>query len=357
MALQKAQQIDLPNGETPFSEEEGYIRIPYEYSRGTQRISDLFVRAMIYSFSCVEGRPDARCVASFTRFQQKLNYARSTVNAAIRSACATAKVQQDKSNRLRTSYKDLSEKQLRSFKLELYMLHTQFKKKDGTFAYLTHSAALVFAHIKTHCDEGRFVASYRGIAKALPICEETARKAVKLLMSMDLIFCPKGCRGVNGWKRSEYKVNYKLLRKAERGFKKTATFRQGARADRSRAETSQEWQAERERYYSGLQWTEKQRIERFEAQLNSDSHYFELDNRRRRLEIEKAKAEVFFPEKAQAIRDELERVCKERAERMAQLGFTKEDLQPRFRCELCEDTGFRKSDNRMCDCFPRRRQT
>lgn len=36
---------------------------------------------------------------------------------------------------------------------------------------------------------------------------------------------------------------------------------------------------------------------------------------------------------------------------LSRLGLTAADLQPKYKCTVCEDTGFRKSDGRMCNCW------
>ncbi len=41
----------------------------------------------------------------------------------------------------------------------------------------------------------------------------------------------------------------------------------------------------------------------------------------------------------------------ERKKMLARLGYLEADLLPRFFCSLCEDTGWRISDGRMCDCY------
>ncbi len=362
MALLKA-QIDQGFDQINVPDEDGYLRVPYDFCKATKRISDCLVRAMIYSFSCVKGRPDARCAMSYSRIQDKLHYSRSTVNAAIHAATENGAFDQDKSNRFRASYKYLqtatdeesgeaSASALPSFTVEFYLLHTAFVGKDNKFHYLPKSAALVLGLIKTHYENGGFVGSVRGIALTLGLSPTTVQKAINLLMDLSLIFRPKERRGVNRSRRSAYAVNEKLLRKAERNFKKQLKSK-----DRSSADDPEDVKIERERYYARLQQAERERVESFERTLNADSRYFALDRRRRQLEIEVAKAEVFMPIRLPELEEELRQVNVDRARQMAQIGISEEDLKPRFLCPKCEDTGYNKSDGRMCDCFPKRRRT
>ena len=355
MAMLKAQ----PNiGQINVPDEDGYLRIPYDFCRTAKRISDCLVRSMIYSFSCVKGKPDARCAMSFSRMQDKLHYSRSTVNAAIHAATENGAFRQDKSNRFRASYKYLPTTEngetggptLPSFTVEFYLLHTAFRGKDDKFHYLPKSAALVLGFIKTHCDNGGFSGSERGMARTMGRDKKTIQKAISLLMDLSLIFRKE--RGVNGAVRSTYAVNNKALRKAERAFKKQ--FKGPKSYD---PKDEEEAKAERERYYARLQQAERDRVESVERELNSDSRYFELNRRRKQLEIELAKAEVFSPLRSPELEKELTEIYADRAKRMAQLGVSEEDLKPKFLCPVCEDTGFHKSDGRMCDCFRHRRLT
>lgn len=355
MALLKA-QIDQGFDQINVPDEDGYLRVPYDFCKATKRISDCLVRAMIYSFSCVKGKPDARCAMSYSRIQDKLHYSRSTVNAAIHAATENGAFNQDKSNRFRASYKYLPGSEgmgvptLPSFTVEFYLLHTAFRGKDDQFHYLPKSAALVLGFIKTHCDNGGFSGSERGIARTMGRDKKTIQKAIALLMDLSLIFRKE--RGVNGALRSTYAVNHKVLRKAERAFKK-----QLKRPSTSAPKNSEEMRIERERYYSRLQQAERDRVESLERELDSDSRYFKLNQRRKQLAVALAKAEVFWPRLAPEIDLEYKQVCADRAARMAQLGVCEEDLHPKFLCPICEDTGYRKSDGRMCDCFRHRRQT
>ena len=361
MALVKAQ----PNPETRLNipEEPGYVRVPYAFCKETRRISDCLVRSMIYSFSCVKGKPDARCEMSYSRFQDKLHYSRSTVNAAIRGAIEDGGFDQDKTCRLRASYKYLpatdagdagegSAQTLPSFTVEFYLLHTGFSGKDGKVSYLPKSAAMVLGLIKTHHDNGGFTGSTRSIARTLGLSPKTIKKAIDLLLQLELIFRPKEGRGVNGWRRSSYIPNGKALRKAER------TFNKSLRGSASKTRKSPEdLLIERERYYARLQNAERERVSSIEHELNADSRFFELDRRRRQLEVEKAKAEVYSPLRLPGIEKELAKVRIDRARRMAQLGVAEEDLMPKFLCAKCEDTGYMKDSGVVCDCFRRRRHT
>lgn len=355
MALLNAQQTDTEFERFNVPDEGGYLRVPYDFCKSAKRTSDCLVQAMIYSFSCVKGQPDARCAMSYTRMQDKLHYARSTVNAAIRHALGKGTFDQDKSSRFRATYKYLPAEEegcasaLPSFTVDFYMLHTQFIGKDGTARYLPKSAAMVLGLIKTHHENGGFSGSDRKIARTLGYTPKTVRKALNLLIGLGLIFRPAENRGINASKLSSYIPNGKALRKAQRAFNKEMRG-----ASKSAAKTPEEIRIERDRYYSRLQAAERDRVESLEKELNADSRYFELDRRRRQLEIETAKAEIFAPLRLPGLQEELGRVIVDRARRMAQLGFSEDDLKPKFLCVKCEDTGYCKSDGKPCDCFRRR---
>lgn len=313
MAMLKAQP-NIPQVNVP--DEDGYLRVPYEFCKSAKRFSDCLVRSLIYSFSCVKGKPEARCAMSFSEMQTKLHYSRSTVNAAIRAATKSGAFSQDKSNRFRASYKYLPTEEedetseaprqtLPSFTVEFYLLHTQFIGKDGVPAYLPKSAVAVLGLIKTHHENGGFKGSDRKIARTLGYTSKTVRKAIKLLLGLQLIFRPKEARGINGAKLSSYIPNERALRKAKRAFERDT-------GNSSRRKTAEEMRIEREGYYSRLQTAERDRVEKLENELRADSRYFELDRRRKQLEIETAKAEVFAPLRLPGLQRELADVYTER---------------------------------------------
>lgn len=368
MALVKVQPDPLPAaGIIP--EEKGYLRVPYAFCKDTRRISDCLVRSLMYSFSSSKKDPDARCAMSYSRIQDKLNYARSTVGAAIRNAIESGKFDQDKSNRFRASYKyqpdsdseeptkpdsDSEEPSaLPAFTVEFYLFHTAFKRKDGTAVYLPKSAIQILGLIKTHCENGGFSGSIRSIARTLGHSKTTVQAGIDLLISLDLIFRPSGGRGVNKSKISTYGVQEKLLRKAKRDYNK---LQKASRPTVREQNDPTALKAERESYYARLRWAEEDRIDSFNQRLNTDGKYVALDKRRRKLEIEIAKAEVYDQASVPELMKEHRKVCADRTKRMERMGISDEDLKPKFRCDRCNDTGYDIRSGLLCDCFRRQRR-
>lgn len=344
-------------------ERTGNIRIPYSafktplYANGGRKLapSELLIFGAVYSFSDDEGT--ARCNMSYSRFEDKLRLSRGTVGRGIKALKQAGKIEQDKSRRSCASYKCVNRPQGRgAVSVDYFLFATQFTVKgEAEPRYLTSAELLVLCHIKTHCGhKGEFVGSVDSIAKTLGLASSTVDKSLNTLMRADLIYRP--VRGLNGRKRSKYTVNQKLLKRTEKAHRKQAetTERAEPAGKLTEAERAHEARTEFERYYAERQRIARARADQFKDRLNADDTYSRIEREIREKEPKQSRAEVFNLPEADELARRLKRLRAERAKRMAELCITEADLKPNYKCSKCEDTGYRKKDGRMCDCYPKR---
>jgi hypothetical protein len=113
-----------------------------------------------------------------------------------------------------------------------------------------------------------------------------------------------------------------------------------------------EYMAERERYYTALRNAAKDKADKIQARLMQYEPYAEIHKRLKEIDLEQAKAEHNGKMKESAtLEQEKNRLMMKRANILAMNDLTEEDLLPRWKCRKCEDTGYRKEDDVICDCY------
>ena len=120
---------------------------------------------------------------------------------------------------------------------------------------------------------------------------------------------------------------------------------------KSEATIAADLRGEREHYYAVLRQKAQERAEQNRRRAESDPAFKEADAACKRGEIELARAEVFSPETAERLRRELLLQEERRRQALLHLSLTEADLQPKYACGKCSDTGF-LPDGRACDCYP-----
>ncbi len=120
---------------------------------------------------------------------------------------------------------------------------------------------------------------------------------------------------------------------------------------RSEAAIAADRRADRERYYAALHQSALDHAERAVARAERDAGFKSANSAVKKTEIELAKAEVFTPSAVHSVLERLEQHKKARADALVRLNMSEEDLQPKFRCPKCSDTGF-LPNGRACDCYP-----
>lgn len=108
--------------------------------------------------------------------------------------------------------------------------------------------------------------------------------------------------------------------------------------------------AERERWYSVRRNKALTDAEKIHATFMKDEMFAKIVKRLREIDIEQAKAEVKGDKaKASKLEQEKARLTLQKRGIIERQGLTEEDLEPKWYCKKCEDTGF--VDGLACDCY------
>lgn len=349
----------------------GSMRVPYSffkkqlYPNGGRmlRRSEIMILGAVFSYSCVK---DMTCNMTYHKFEEKLGLSHGTVARGIKALKESGEISQDKSRRTGAAYRSMKPLKESGFiKIEFYLYSTKFEVRgEKEPRYLPKAAIDVLCLMKTHCSNektgGVFLGSVRGIAHTLNLSPTTVQKSIDLLMRAKLVFRNESGRGLNAHKRSTFTVNQKLIRKAEKKFRKGTT----APAQSSDKQTScsdhleaaADARAEFDRYYDELRRRALNRAEWFENCLEQDDTYRRVNGDLQALKPKIARAEIYRAPELAWLLSEQKRLEGERARRMAALNISEVDLTPQWRCNKCNDTGFHLLDGKMCDCYPRRGQ-
>ncbi len=121
-------------------------------------------------------------------------------------------------------------------------------------------------------------------------------------------------------------------------------------AYKSEAAIAADKRTEREQFYAARRQRAIEVAEAAKRKAEEDDAFNRAEAACRKGEIELARAEVYSPEKAQSLREQLERSKKARADALARLGLSDPDLAPKFVCTKCSDTGF-LPNGKACDCY------
>ena len=108
--------------------------------------------------------------------------------------------------------------------------------------------------------------------------------------------------------------------------------------------------AERERWYSVRRNKAIADAEKVKATFMKDEMFAKIERRLREIDIEQAKAEVKGDKaKAAKLEQEKARLTLQKRGIIERNGMTEEDLEPKWNCKKCEDTGF--VDGIACSCY------
>lgn len=108
--------------------------------------------------------------------------------------------------------------------------------------------------------------------------------------------------------------------------------------------------AERERWYSSRRNKALTDAEKIHATFMKDEMFSKIVKRLREIDIEQAKAEVKGDKaKASKLEQEKSRLTLQKRGIIERQGMSEEDLEPKWNCKKCQDTGF--VDGLPCDCY------
>lgn len=113
--------------------------------------------------------------------------------------------------------------------------------------------------------------------------------------------------------------------------------------------------AERERYYSSLKIAAISLAERNLKKAKQYKLYNEISQELSMLEIDIAKAEIYNPETLDELRIRYKKLTNDLSSFLMTIQLSVEDLEPKWRCLKCNDTGWQAS-GQACDCYPKTRK-
>ncbi len=235
------------------------------------------------------------------------------------------------------------------FMIHEWLYHANFYTESRARSFrLSDCAVEVLSYIRSF-DNG-VNCSRNWMAKKLRVSPDTVSSHVKLLEKLKLITVtyPEGKeRAVNATVRTQFRVNRKALNEKCREVVKTVKSK--AKQAQDEAE-----RAERERYYAKKERAEQERQEKLLEMLRTDPEFAEAERELNVLEMEigitEAQGNYRAVQELLARRIELKRQWRASLKR---LGVAEEDLEQRFECAECRDTGVR-TDHTFCDCWRRR---
>lgn len=251
----------------------------------------------------------------------------------------------------------------------LYEREYTFKYEDRTFTRPLRRCEIDLFSLIASSEDGAFEATVRQFAKMLGFAVSTTQSAIDGLIHCDLIHRNEKEKSKSRLAKSTYHADSETVREIQK-LVKTARERAKAKqaaikAAQRPAETAPERvrlpesvlaanaRADRERYYAQLRHKAEKAVESVKQRLEREPEYATSAQELRAMEIQQARAEVANDvetlRKIQRRRVECTALMKNV---MRRLGYTSEDLTPKYRCSKCSDTGFDRN-GKGCSCYPK----
>lgn len=368
---------------------EWFIRLPRDFlpmlanDLNLERctMSSLFVLAYHYSFSCMEGDPEATCTISYSELGAELKLSRGTIAKAIGSHIRSGRLTQTKRYHEKAEYKvENISADARFIQIEDYFFHDYYiapGKEEygaGTVRKLKPLETLLLAEIATVCKapdnkEHRYVGSIKQFARLFRVGDKSVKKALDVLIRAGLVYSYDEYHWRNHKKQIRLSVRKEIRLSMNRRHTRAKCSRQTAPGEKKREGTPlmrvqreeeliafADARTDRERYYAVLQQKARYDLERRSARFVLDPGYTEIERQIGKLEIQWGKTSyaVEKGEEAQSRLDEIEQelhnLRNKRIERLKELGGRPEDLLPRYHCPKCSDSGW-LGNGRPCDCY------
>ena len=326
----------------------GFVRVPYSLMgrtvmrNGRERKlcgAALLVCSAIFSFSSDGHKSDF----TYSELNKRYRISRASVSRAIRVA-----LDNDLAERGNKVHEYLS-KGIKEDEPYLYidewLYHAQFEA-DGVLRYLTKNEVLVLSYLISFCKNKKvWSGSCRGIARRLPFGKDTVIKSIDRLKAMGLVYVEGAAR--NNYQRAKFHVNGKLLRAKREEIVRRAK----GKDERTR---NADARAERERFYALRRNAAASRAEEMRARAMEDARFADAEREYRSLDIRIGKAEAFSLPGLQELIRKQKIAAAVKAERLTAMNMTFEDLEPKYICPKCSDTGY-LPDGHLCDCYPEKR--
>ena len=107
-----------------------------------------------------------------------------------------------------------------------------------------------------------------------------------------------------------------------------------------------------EQHYYDLRAAAKARADKALAKAMKDEVYADARKQLNSLSIKLAFAEVNDENSAKELSRRIAALKEKSNKRLAELGLSEDDFVPKYKCKLCNDTGYDK-DGKQCECLKR----
>ncbi len=328
----------------------GFLRVPYTVMsqttlrNGKERklsAAQRVTTAAIFSFSTGKKSADF----TFRELSERYRISESSAFRAIRAALDGGLVKRKEKV---SEYDFEGEAGDDGFLLVREWLYFAIFDFFGSKEYLSHNEVLVLSYLMSQCRNHKgaaiWRASRRHISRRLNLSPTTVSKSIERLKDAGLIKASGTAK--NKHTRETFSIVNAALDKAKNDVVKRVK--------------SKSWEvkeanarADRESYYAHLHTAAVERAEKIKARARADEAYRAADDDVRKLDIEIAKAQVGSLPTLPFLIERQRAAQARRAEHLAAMNLTENDLLPVWSCKKCSDSGF-LPDGRACDCYPTR---
>lgn len=326
-----------------------YSRLPYCLLKSFSH-TQAFVMSDVYSFTGA----NMTCHRTYKTFGSRAGCSRATVGRALRNGKAQKLISIDKDKGYVFNLDKLEDESF--MRIPDFVKVKEFEVRKNKFRRLLATEQAIFGYIFTHCDNQKrsnksCEVSISELAKALGLSERTIQRNRWALIRCGLIYCPRGDKGVNAYKKSRYTVNYNLIREEEKKAKAASKAAMKEQEPQALPKT----RAEIEGMYCEKQHRAQEVAERNLQKAREYERFKLADDTVKYMGISAAFAEcgMFNRQREQAAEFE-QRLLRAQAERLIalrEIGLTEQDLDPQYECKQCNDTGY-LPNGRRCSCYP-----
>ena len=308
------------------------------------------VMSVIYSYSNRRGAADAECVLTRDGLAGCAGVSTSTAARALQKLRGTEGfVQREEYGRRRYTL-HIQGKCVRRYR---YLFEHQFVI-GGVTRRLTGVEETVLSLIASHITNPNAARGFEGsegrFAAMTGYSTDAVGNALRALIGAGILHRPR--RGTSRRRLSRYVV-CRELRRVLCGEAKEAENKQDKPLQPlKKSEIDHNARTEYERHYSLLRARAIARAEAAQDRANADPAYAAAHKEIRGLEPKIAFAQVHGDETgARELIARRKSLMVQQARALARIGMTAEELVPQWHCPVCEDTGFRLSDGKMCTCW------
>lgn len=323
------------------------VRVPKQWlatrgsTAGAGSLNYAFVAGEIFSYSTQpqeneENRPV--CIRTYSKFCEKLDMSPATVGRALRRIKNNELVEKVRRSEYRSIITDAGE-----FIVIPYWLFTTEFNINGTVRRLTPSERALFAVIYHFCNNkkrgrNKLNRSLKELGNMLGLHPSTVSRLTDNLHAAGLIVKDSPARDRHGIRVITYHVNKKLLSDRSRGGK----------VSKEPSEDPEQANIARISWYAQRRQSAEDWADMCKQKAHANTQYRE--NARKLARI--AFASGFTHDVHELTRLSAEQRALEQAQLriLAQLNLTPSDLEPRYHCARCNDTGFDRR-GRPCRCY------